>query len=110
MHYNQPATAAHKVFECRTSFGRPSGSAVAKVTDDNRIVGKCWLEVGIFSVRCMRDNIDGEETRILQIFFHHLRCLRPVTVIVLAIDDEGFERLGGSSQLGKSEANSQNKC
>ena len=52
-------------------------------------------EVGVFAFGGVRCHIDREATRVFEVSLHHLRRLRPVAVVVLAVDDEDGEFFRG---------------
>ena len=72
----------------------PIGGAVPEVAHDHGVSGEVRAKGGIWPLRCMGDDVDGEQARLFKGRLHHLRRRRPVAVVVLTIDDQGPHRLG----------------
>ena len=65
------------------------------------------LEVGVSAAGSSGGDLDSEASGVFEIFFHHLGRVGPVFVVVLAVDNQRFERLsldgGGEEQEGGGE-------
>jgi len=103
VHDNETATVANVVDEGGFGFGGPGVAGV--VRNDNGVVGEGGAEGGHVAALWRRgDDVDGEEAGVRERSFEEGRGELPV-VIVLAGEDEGFQRsrCGGGGGEGEDE-------
>src|SRR5262245_38118365 len=85
----EAAAGLHVIDEGVLGFLGPVGAVV--VGDDDVVVLEGRLEAGVGALRCVGGDVHGEVFGLLGVVLHHLCRIGPVFVVVLAVDDEGFE-------------------
>ena len=116
---DEAAAVGHVLLEAEPGGRGPCGGFPPEVADHDLVFGEVGMEVrirlrfgGFFGVADAGEgepcglalglpdgagagDVDGEEAGVFQVLAHHDRRFRPDVVVVLAVDDEGFQLFSG---------------